>query len=171
MGRINLFTSFLIVSVLFCADAVAQHTLNSCGMSDEFLGYNETGGEGNNIQSTYNDGLYITAHGTLNVLVVFAKFKDDTASSWWGDPGSDFVNNIVDPDTNSNNSAKYNISNFFNDMSLGKLKITGEAISVSTPNPSSHYGSDLGLANKEVLEYISDNSLVSFQDFDNWEAK
>lgn len=170
MGRINLFTSFLIVSFLFCADAVAQNIFNSCGMSDEDLGYNETGGEGNHIQSTNNDGLYITAHGTLNVLVVFAKFKDDTASSWWGDPGSVFVNNIVDPDTSSNNSAQYNISNFFDDMSLGKLKITGEAISVSTPKDRSYYGTDLGKANKEVFEYISDNSLVSFQDFDNWEA-
>lgn len=117
-----------------------------------------------------NDGMYITAHGELKVLIVFVRFPDDDLDlgTWWRkneDPT--ILSSIIIPSSNTNSANKYNLTHFFDVMSVGEFDIIGEAISVVAPQTAAGYGNNLGVASKDILEYVSDNDLVNFANYDN----
>jgi len=128
--------------------------------------------------SSQGDGEYITAHGTLRVLVVFVRFPDDnTAHNHW--PASGFPNladSFIDPTTSTVDAGNYwNVTNYFKEMSLGQYNVIGDVEKVVAPyasNDSRYSGlSDNQFrrkANQDVLDYIDNNTSITFADYDNW---
>ena len=90
-----------------------------CGTSGASPSNNQTG------------GLYLTAKGTLKILVVFARFKDDTdPHNFWpvgGNPTG--WDTYIDPTTQTGSSNLINLTNYYNTMSSGKFHVIGEAVS------------------------------------------
>ena len=121
-----------------------------------------------------NFGKWLTASGELKVLVVFAKFKDDTSSHqfWPADSYPSEMNNFIDPDMQKGSTHFLNLTNYYNQMSFGNFKVTGRAIGVETPYPMSHYiyGNakypERWVANKAILEVVDDS--IDYNEFDNW---
>ena len=119
-------------------------------------------------------GKYLTASGELKVLIVFAKFKDDTTSHqfWPADSYPPEMNNFIDPDMLKGSTHFMNLTNYYNQMSFGNFRVTGRAIGVETPYPMSHYiyGNaqypERWVANKAVLEVVDDS--IDYTEFDNW---
>ena len=116
-------------------------------------------------------GIYLSAQGTIKVLVVFVSFKNDNSyHPYWpvGQPPQNY-NTFVDPNLSTGSTHYINLTNYFNKTSLGVYKVIGQAVYVEAPNTKSYYGSNRYLANKEVLQQKVD-PLVNFADFDNWSS-
>ena len=119
-------------------------------------------------------GRYITSMGDLKVLVVFAKFKDDTNAHqfWPADSYPSELNNFIDSDMQMGSSHFMNLTNYYNQMSFGNFRVTGKTIGAETPYPVSHYIPENGiypdrsLANKDILLSIDDS--IDYREFDNW---
>ena len=114
--------------------------------------------------------MYITAQGTLRVLVVFATFPDDNNyHPYWpiGQPPNE-LNTFIDPNMQTGSTHYANLTHFFKDMSMGTYQVIGEAVYAVTPCSSSYYGSDFGKANKEILRDVVD-PIINFTLYDNWE--
>jgi M6 family metalloprotease-like protein len=126
------------------------------------------------VVSTQQGGKYLTASGDLIVLVVFAKFKDDTSShQFW--PAYSYpseMGNYIDPDILKGSTHFLNLTNYYNQMSFGNFRFTGKVIGAETPYPMSHYiyGNakypERWVANKAILEAVDDS--INFNEFDNW---
>ncbi|PJA96230.1 MAG: hypothetical protein CO129_07635 [Ignavibacteriales bacterium CG_4_9_14_3_um_filter_34_10] len=129
---------------------------------------------GGSISLSQEGGIYLTAQGTLKVLVVFARFKDDWSyHPYWdpellGEPPDDY-NTFVDPNLQTGSTHYINLTNYFDKMSFGVYKVIGQAVYVEAPHNKSYYGSNYYLANKEILQQKVD-PLVNFADFDNWSS-
>jgi hypothetical protein len=82
-----------------------------------------------------------------------------------GDP-IDYTN-WIDPDMQTGSTNLENFTHYFDKMSLGVYDVIGKAISVEAPKTKQQYGSNYGLANKEVLQQVVDDS-INFNLFDNW---
>ncbi len=123
--------------------------------------------------SSQTGGIYIPSQGTLKVLVVFARFKDDaTTHNWWpvppvGDGNPVGWNTYIDLNTQTGSTHLINLTNYYKTMSMGTFNVIGQAISVETPQNRSYYGSNYFLATKEVLQQKVD-PLVNFASYDNW---
>lgn len=154
--KLFLVASFMIF--LLCSTAVSAEP-------DNFV----CGTTGTTQSSTQTGGIYITSQGTLKVLVVFARFKDDTdPNPWWPVGGNpDGWNTWIDPNTQTGSTHEINLTNYYKTMSLGTFNVIGQAVSVETPRNKSDYGSDYYTATKEVLQQKVD-PLVNFNNFDNW---
>ncbi len=124
--------------------------------------------------SSGQGGKYLTASGELKVLVVFAKFKDDTSSHpyWPADSYPPEMNNFIDTNFQQGSTHFLNLTNYYNQMSFGNFRVTGRAIGVETPYPMSHYiyGNvqypERWVANKAILEVVDDS--IDYNEFDNW---
>ena len=117
-------------------------------------------------------GIYRPAQGTLRVLVVFVRFKDDSSYNphWPAGSPPNVMNNYIDPNVNTHSTNLINLTHYFDEMSLGTYHVIGDAIYVETPHNKSYYGTPMPsrkLANKDVLQNVVD-SLVDFADYDNW---
>lgn len=124
------------------------------------------------INLSQTGGLYRTSQGTLRVLVVFVRFKDDNAYNphWPAGSPPNVMNDFIDPNVSTNSSNLINLTHYFDEMSMGTYDIIGEAIYVETPHNKSYYGSypnNRVLAHKDVLQNVVD-PLVNFNDYDNW---
>jgi M6 family metalloprotease-like protein len=119
-------------------------------------------------------GKYITASGELKILVVFAKFKDDTSSHpyWPADSYPAEMTNFIDPDMQKGSTHFLNLTNYYNQMSSGKFRVIGKTIGAVTPYSMGHYIStnqkypNISQANRDILESIDDS--VDFNEYDNW---
>lgn len=155
---------FLIIFLLITSLAFSQTEVNSCitTVNDNAL-----------IQATSNDGIYITSHGTLRVLVVFVRFKDDnsTVSGWPAGSPPDFMNTYIDSTTSMNSTNLVNLTNYFKQMSSNNFNVVGRAIYVETPKNKSEYGSspDRYTATKDVLQNSVD-PIINFNLYDNWSS-
>jgi hypothetical protein len=127
------------------------------------------GTSGSVTSSSTTGGIYIPSTGTLKVLVVFARMKDDTTShSWWPVGGSpNGYSMYIDSTATQGSTNFFNLTNYYRTMSCGNFTVIGKAVSVETPNDSAYYGGNRYLATKEVLQQKVD-PLVNFSDFDNW---
>jgi M6 family metalloprotease-like protein len=127
-----------------------------------------------NIVSSEQGGKYLTASGELKVLLVFAKFKDDTSSHqfWPADSYPSEMDNYIDADTQTESTHFLNLTNYYNQMSFGNFKVTGKAIGVETPYPMSHYiignakRPERWVANAAILNVVDDS--IDYNEFDNW---
>lgn len=128
---------------------------------------------GEQIDLTQKGGLHITSRGTIRVLVVFVRFKDDNApDSYW--PANDqiqpWMTQYIDPNEQTGSTNYLNLTNFFKQMSLGSYKVIGDVVYVKTPQNRSYYGTpwpSRWLVTKDVLQNKVD-PLVNFANYDNW---
>ena len=128
----------------------------------------------NVIDLTQRGGKYITASGDLKVLVVFAKFKDDTASHpfWPADSYPSEMNDLIDPDILKGSTHFLNLTNYYNQMSFEKFRVIGKTIGAETPYAIGHYiyndgkYPDRSQATRDLLQSIDDS--IDYNEFDNW---
>ena len=95
------------------------------------------------------EGRHITAHDTLRILVVFAKFADDTNSdpSYWPVDGfPSFATNtgpeaFIDSTATQNSTHFINMTNYFREMSMGNFIVIGDVETVTAPKSADQYTS------------------------------
>jgi len=158
----NLISIILVLVLTFLNQAQTNEIDCATSYSGESIDFSQRGGK------------YLTSVGDLKVLVVFAKFKDDTSPHqfWPADSYPSEMNNFIDPDIQYGSTHFLNLTNYYSQMSFGNFKVTGKAIGVETSYPISHYipanGTypDRSLANKDILQVIDDS--IDYRDFDNW---
>ncbi|RPI65954.1 MAG: hypothetical protein EHM47_17805, partial [Ignavibacteriales bacterium] len=119
-------------------------------------------------------GIYLPAEGRVHVLFIFAQFPDDNYDpgnvSWKKNdiPLRIKENTWVDAEW-TGSPTPYSLTDYFNDMSFGKLKFTGKSISVTAPQTRQWY-----IDNKKRLREIHSDILaiadkqIDFAEFDNW---
>jgi hypothetical protein len=163
----NLFYILLIFSIVFNCLTFSQDL--PCGT--ESIGEED-------IDLEQLGGIYLTSQGNLKVLVVFARFKDDTdPHTYWpvppvgqGHPINPAYTTWIDPDMQTGTTQIENFTHYFKEMGgAGIFNVTGTSVSVETPNDKSYYGNPPNrfLATKEVLQQKVD-PLINFAEFDNW---
>ncbi len=125
-------------------------------------------------------GMYLpsvmTSTQALRALIVFVQFKDDSLDlpAWvnWPlnqKPTSWMGTNIIDPDT-STNSNNYNLTHYYNIMSLRKFKLIGNCYYIKTPNTRQQYlqmGYKRADINKQLLIMLDDS--LNYDLYDKWE--
>ncbi len=118
----------------------------------------------------------IPTSGTLKVLVIMCKFKDDTfdlsphtdpwPSSHVGMPS--FANSLLSP-TVQESYPDPSLSGYFHDMSHGALDIIGDEVFYEPLLNQSDYfpssGRDIGDLSEEIIRGV--DGLVDFSDYDN----
>ncbi|HEX3073775.1 MAG TPA: hypothetical protein VHP30_09205, partial [Ignavibacteriales bacterium] len=119
-------------------------------------------------------GYWLPSEGLVNILLVFAQFPDDgwdvNNTAWPKGSAPANINNWVDQTWTATPTA-YSLTDYFNQMSLGKLKVTGKTVSVITPHTREYY-----LANgkkridiqKEILQQL--DQTLDFAEFDRWKT-
>jgi hypothetical protein len=120
---------------------------------------------------TNNDGQFLTANGTLRILVVFAEFENYNEEDQYGRPGGywpdggfpAFVDSYIDSTVTQNSTHKLNITNYFSQMSQGNYKVIGDVKTVHVPN---NYMNNRSGANQWVLNHL--DSEVNYANYDNW---
>jgi M6 family metalloprotease-like protein len=124
------------------------------------------------VAPTIGKGYTLPSEGLVNILVVFAQFSDDNwdvnNAAWPKGSGPANMSGWVDQTWTSTPTA-YSLTDYFNQMSLGKLKVTGKEVSVIAPNTRAYY-----LANnkkrsdiqKEILQQL--DQTIDFGEFDKW---
>jgi len=158
----NLLTIIFILVLTLLNHAQTINIDCATSYSDEPLDFTQRGGK------------YLTATGDLKVLVVFAKFKDDSSSHpfWPADSYPAEMNDYIDPDMQKGSTHFSNLTNYFKQMSFGNFRVTGKTIGAETTYPASHYIPENGtypnrsLANKDILQAVDDS--VDYNEFDNW---
>lgn len=115
-------------------------------------------------------GVYIPSRGTLRVLIVFASFPDDeTPHPYW--PAHNpplFMQEFIDADTTTHSQSPFNLTNYFNQMSLGQLHLVGDAIWIESSHSRQEYlNGSFGRANTDLLRERGD-SLIDFSLYDSW---
>ena len=116
-------------------------------------------------------GKYITAHGVLRILIVFASFPDDeTPHPFW--PAHQpplFMRRFIDPDTLTHSTDPFNLTHYFREMSLGQFNLIGDVVWVEAARPVTDYSNSgsYGHANSDLIKDRLD-SIVDFSQYDQW---
>lgn len=161
MKRILCILSIFLLWGILMIHAYAQQDTLYCGTPPD---------PGRSMDLTQLGGKYITANGTLRILLVFVSFpNDNNEHPYWpvGGPPT-YMGNFIDPNVNTNSTNHANLTNYFDQMSFGLYQVIGEAIWVTAPQPSTNYlPTEYGKANKDVLREVLD-PLIDFSLYDNW---
>ncbi len=115
-------------------------------------------------------GRHITASGTLRVLLVFVSFPDDETPNpdWPAHSPPLFMRQFIDPDTTTSSGGPFNLTNYFNQMSLGQFHLVGDVLWVETAHSKAEYANgSFGRANWSVLQETV-GPLVDFSQYDHW---
>jgi M6 family metalloprotease-like protein len=116
-------------------------------------------------------GRHLTAQGTLRVLIVFVSFPDDSTphANWPARQKPSYIDQFIDPDTLTRSQNPFNLTFYFDQMSLGRFHFIGEAIWVETSESQERYRASgaYGRANWIVLQEKVD-PIVDFSRYDNW---
>ncbi len=118
-------------------------------------------------------GYVLPSEGTLKILIIFAQFPDDnydTQNGAWikGQAPSDMQNWL--DETWTGNPSPWSLTDYFNQMSLGRLKVIGKEVSVITPHTREWYlqnGKTRYDIHKEIIQQQLDPTW-DFAQFDNW---
>ncbi|MGE5313328.1 MAG: hypothetical protein ACM3Q4_01385 [Acidobacteriota bacterium] len=125
--------------------------------------------------SAMRGGRYIASDGALHVLFVYVQFPDDRylpqSPNWPKAKPPAYMNETVDR-TWSASPTKGGFTDYFNQMSFNKLKITGQSVSVTTPHTRSWYlknGKRRDFITQETIEQL--DRTMDFAAFDRWTCK
>ena len=118
------------------------------------------------------DGRYITASGALNVLFIYVQFPDDNylpSNPYWPKGKAPVYMNATVDSAWSTTPTPGSFTDYFNQMSLNKFRITGKAVSVITPHTRNFY-LDSGWRRSDIQEevIIKLDSTMDFAEFDHW---
>jgi parallel beta-helix repeat protein len=168
---------FLLLLLLFCIDNTAQTVPATCGTNPNSVLNINNRALAKAMTLIKPGGIYIPSSGTIRVLVVFVQFKDDNDYNphWISGQVPDYMNSFIDATQQQGSSNYINLTNYFNQMSLGNYHVIGNAIYVQTQENRSYYfdAANYGstnpryFANKKVLQQKVD-PLINFSDYDNW---
>ncbi|MBI5473273.1 MAG: T9SS type A sorting domain-containing protein [Ignavibacteriae bacterium] len=156
-----------ILTVLFLANAVFGSTIAQA-KDEKLCSAHST--PVNSVAFADTGGIYMTAKGTLRVLIVFASFPDDSTPHpyWQRHQPPQFMQQFIDPDTLTRSSASFNLTNYFRQMSLGQFNLVGEAIWIESTHSQEEYRQGAyGRANKNLLQEQVD-PLIDFRQYDQW---
>ncbi len=123
-------------------------------------------------------GIYLTATGTIRILLVFVSYSDDNSAhaNWPAHQQPTYMSNFIDPSISTGSTNFANLTNYFDKMSLGLYHVIGEAVYVETPvvNGVAHTqawysqnGYSRAQTNADVLQNAVD-PIVNFALYDNW---
>jgi M6 family metalloprotease-like protein len=155
----------VVVSLIFLFSASSasggDETLLRCGVRSERVSTHALDDIG---------GKHITARGVFRILLVFASFPDDSTPHpfWPARSAPLFMQQFIDPDTNTHSTNSFNLTNYFRQMSLGQLHVIGEAIWVQSAHSQEEYRDGaFWRANKHILPESVD-PVVNFAQYDSW---
>ena len=122
---------------------------------------------------TYGAGGYkLPSIGEVNILIVFAQFKDDNYQinnpRWEKNQAPQNMDKWLDQ-TWSTNPTQGSLTHYFNEMSGNKFKVTGKEIFIITNKKRQEYkalGWKRGDLNKELIQRIDNTE--DFSNYDNW---
>ncbi|HLP17592.1 MAG TPA: fibronectin type III domain-containing protein [Bacteroidota bacterium] len=119
-------------------------------------------------------GKYVTSSGTLNILFVYVQFPDDRylpdSPNWPAGKPPVYLNGTVDSLWTAQ-ATPGSFTDYFNQMSFNKLKITGRSVFTITPHTRTWYcanGKRRGFITRETIEQL--DATVDFAPFDNWKS-
>jgi hypothetical protein len=122
--------------------------------------------------TTQHGGMCITASGSLNVLFVYVQFPDDNylpnSSYWHKGQAPTYMNATIDSIWSATPTPG-GFTDYFNQMSVKALKMTGKSVSAITPHTRKFY-----LDNRWVRSDIQEDILqqldatMNFAQFDHW---
>ncbi len=159
--RSLLLCATVVANLLFSANASAEDRYLQCGLqaNPQLIRLHEATG-----------GKYITAHGTLRILIVFASFPDDETPHpfWPAHQPPFFMRQFIDPDTLTRSTESFNLTNYFRQMSLGQFNLIGDVLWVESARSQNEYRNwPYGRANTDIIKERLD-SLVDFAQYDQW---
>jgi M6 family metalloprotease-like protein len=126
-------------------------------------------------QQTAIGGEWITASGTLKVMMIFIDFPDDaldpTNSTWPVGSGPNYLSNIIDVTAGQNSGINANITTYFRDMSFGQFTVIGTAHYVQAPHTlawyeANHPNAEAGYSASDALQIL--DATMDFADYDGW---
>lgn len=120
-------------------------------------------------------GLYITARGTVNALVIFAQFPDDSLDrehgEWPINQPPQRIGTWIDS-VWTGSPTPYSMTDYFNEMSLGTYRFIGKARYVIAPHTRKEY-MELGMKradiHRELLQKL--DATTDFSEFDRWDPE
>jgi M6 family metalloprotease-like protein len=119
-------------------------------------------------------GILLPSEGRIHVLFIFAQFPDDNydpGNSEW--PINDLPRRVkentwVDEEWKGK-PTEWSMTDYFNDMSFGKLKFTGKSISVTAPRTREYYletGKRMQDIHRDII--FEADKKIDFAEYDNW---
>lgn len=120
-------------------------------------------------------GKYIPSRGTLNALIIFAQFPDDsldTKHPEWpkGEPPQRLHTWIDSVETAI--PTPHSLTDYFHQMSLGSFRVIGKTRSVVAPHSRQEYRNQRFSRrdiHRELIEQL--DSTLDFAEFDQWDCK
>ncbi|MCX6121217.1 MAG: T9SS type A sorting domain-containing protein [Ignavibacteriales bacterium] len=156
-----LFQTFF-VSVVYCIVVFAQEESMHCLISPP------------SIPPPY--GNILPSIGTVNVLIVFAQFPDDTYdinnATWVKGQAPASMGNWINQ-TWTSSPTQGSLTHYFNDMSFNNFKLIGKTVSATAPHSRQWYLSQSPIKKrwdiqKEILQQL--DASWDFAEFDNWNS-
>lgn len=120
-------------------------------------------------------GWLLPSEGNIHALIIFAQFPDDnfwTDNADWPKGGAPASMNTWIDQTWSSSPTPYSLTDYFNQMSLEKLKFTGRAVNVITPHTRQYYLDNNKKridVHREIFQQL--DQTMDFAEFDKWEYK
>lgn len=156
----SLILSTLLFLVANIGDAQVDSTCGTIGGSQ----FNRIAGQ--------LGGIYLTAQGTLKVLVVFISYSDDNANHpyWPAHQPPNGMSSFIDPDASTNSTHYANLTNYFRKMSNVLFTVIGQTIFVETPHTKAYYDSAMFSRSDRVKDVLATavDPLVNFAEYDSW---
>jgi len=117
-------------------------------------------------------GKYITAEGILKALVVFVEFADEKDDDEYWLPGQapNFINSFIDSDTSVNSRDYHNLTYFYDQMSLGKLNLIGDAHHIILPQTQRYYATTYNRRDIIKIALTQLDPQVDYAEYDKWSS-
>lgn len=148
----------VLLAVLYSAPLVAEETNAQQGTNNDQLG-----------------GRFLTAHGTVNALVIFAQFPDDSLDiyhqEWPKDQPPARFHTWIDS-TWTPQPTPFSMTDYFDQMSLGAFQFIGKTRFVVAPRTRKEYlelGMNRGDVHRELLAQL--DQTMDFAEFDRWDPE
>lgn len=120
-------------------------------------------------------GIYLPSRGTINALVIFAQFPDDSLDidhpEWPVDQPPARLHTWVDS-VWSTSPTPFSMTDYFDQMSLGAFRFIGKARFVTAPRTRQEYvalGKNRGDIHRELLARLDET--MDFAEFDRWDPE
>lgn len=123
------------------------------------------------------NGVALPIDASFNIIIVFVAFADDNLnmSDWPAGGAPTYMNNLLAPSrlNNGNFWERYNdqnafLSDYYQELSLGKLHVTGVAKYVKLSKKQSEYSGPAEF-NEEIYKKLWSQMAGNFSAFDKWE--
>ena len=168
----------LIIFMITISNLVAQDYITQCPLSQFTPGYyspnNVSGGMWKLHRTDTNNAPY---YATLNVLMVFVQFAGETAQAWYWPIGDTpvYKNDLLALLKNSSgdywnrySNSTATLSDWYQEVSKGKMHVTGEAYSIILDSTALYYkNAGMRVMNQEIINKLTVAG-VDWIEYDNW---